>query len=248
MNLLGFNLILSVRQRIRSILAVVTISVSSLLCGGLMAFGFAPAQAIQAYRISRLPVTEDVAQVAAAQPGEELLLTGILKGNAPLLEGLDFVAYSEEEWKVTLPSDDASDSTPSGYWETVATVIPALTLEIHGQPVSLLKTSSARLSGDLHIQVVKGSGSHQAEYEGELLPEGTKRYCALLDGDLVTVLGKKSASGSVLPEHIFAGDHLQFVESQRQAASGMFMVGLCLMAFAPLFLVGGLLATLFHKS
>jgi len=248
MNLLGFNFLSSVRQRIRSMLAIMAISVLCLLCGGLMAFGFAPAQAIQAYCISRMPVTEDGAQVAAAQPGEELLFTGILKGNAPLLEGLDFVAYSAEEWKVTLPSDGDGDSKPSGHWETAETIIPALTLELNGQPVSLLKASSARLSGDLHIQVVKGTGPHQAKYEGELLPGGTRRYRALLDGDRVTVLGRKSATGSVLPEHIFAGDHLQFVESQRKAASGMFMVGLCLMAFAPLLLVGGLLFTLFRKS
>jgi len=248
MNLLGFNFFSSVRQRVRSMLAITAISVLCVLCGGLMAFGLAPAQAIQAYRISRLPVTENGAQVAAAQPGEELLLTGILKGNAPLLEGLDFVAYSVEEWKVTLPSGDDSDSTPSGHWETVATVIPALTLELHGQPASLLKASSAHLSGDLHSQTVKGTDALQAEYEGERLPDGSKRYRGLFDGDLVTVLGKKSATGSVLPEHIFAGDHLQFVESQRQAASGLFMAGLFLMVFAPLFLVGGLLATLFHKS
>jgi FixJ family two-component response regulator len=30
------------------------------------------------------------------------------------------------------------------------------------------------------------------------LPDGTRRYRGLFDGDLVTVLGKKSASGGVL--------------------------------------------------
>ncbi len=248
MNLLGFNFFSSVRQRVRSMLAITAISVLCLLCGGLMAFGLAPAQAIQAYRISRLPVTDDAAQVAAAQPGEELLFTGTLKGNPPLLEGLDFIAYSAEEWIVTLPSDNASNSKPGGHWETTETVIPALTLELNNQPVSLLKTSSARLSGDLHILIVKGDSPHQAEYEGERLPDGSKRYRGLFDGDLATVLGKKSASGSVLPEHIFAGDRLQFEESQRQAASGMFASGLCMMVFAPLLLVGGLLFTLFRKS
>ena len=249
MNLLGFNFLSSVRQRVRSMLAITAISVLCLLCGGLMAFGFAPAQAIQAYRISRLPVTENAAQVAAAQPGEELLFTGTLKGNAPLLEGLDFVAYSVEEWKVTMPSAEARGSSePSGHWENAETVVPALTLELQGQPVSLLKASSAHLSGDLHSQTVEGTGTLQAEYEGERLPDGSKRYRGLFDGDLVTVLGKKSATGSVLPEHIFAGDHLQFVESQRQAASGLFVSGLCMMAFAPLLLVGGLLFTLFRKS
>ncbi len=248
MNLLGFNF-LSIRQRIRSVLTILAISLLCLLCGGLMAFGFAPAQALQAYRISRLPLIEDAAQVAAAQPGEELLFTGILKGNTPLLEGLDFVAYSVEEWKVTLPSDEARGSSkPNGHWESAETVVPALMFELHGQPVSLLKTSSVRLSGDLHLELVKGSGTLQAEHEGELLPDGSKRYRGLFDGDLVTVLGKKSASDSVLPEHLFAGDRLQFEEAQRQAASGMLVFGLCMMAFAPIFLVGGLLFNIFRKS
>ncbi len=84
-------------------------------------------------------------------------------------------------------------------------------------------------------------------YEGERLPDGTRRYQGFFDGDLVTVLGKKSANGGVLPEHIFGGDRLQFEESQRQAASGLFMAGLCMMAFAPLLLIGGLLWALWRK-
>ena len=80
------------------------------------------------------------------------------------------------------------------------------------------------------------------------MPDGTRRYRGLCDGDLVTVLGRKSTNGGVLPEHFFGGDHLQFVESQRQAASGLlFMAGLCMMAFAPLLLIGGLLFVLFRK-
>jgi len=246
MNLLRFQLFSSLRRRIRSVLAIAVISVLCLLCGGLMAFGFAPAQAIQAYRISRMPVTEDGAQVAAAETGEALLFTGVLRDNAPLLDR--FVAYSAEEWKVTMPSDDARGSSePSGHWETAETVIPALTLELNGQPVSLQETGSVRLSGSLHVQMVRGDSPNQAEYEGELWPDGTRRYRGLFDGDLVTVLGKKSTSGGVLPEHIFGGDRLQFEGSQRQAASGLFMAGLFLMAFAPLLLIGGLLWALWRK-
>jgi len=43
-------------------------------------------------------------------------------------------------------------------------------------------------------------------YEGERLPDGTRRYRGLYDGDRVTVLGRKSADGGVLPEHLFGGD------------------------------------------
>jgi len=246
MNLLRFQLFSSLRQRIRSVLAIAVISLLCLLCGGLTAFGFAPAQAIQAYRISRMPVTDDVAQVAAAATGEELLFTGVLMDNAPLLDR--FVAYSAEEWKVTIPPDEARGSSePAGHWESAETVIPALTLDLHGQPVSLQETGSARLSGTLHTQVVKGDSSLQAEHEGELLPDGTRRYRGFFDGDLVTVLGRKSADGGVLPEHLFGGDRAQFEESQRQAASGLFMGGLCMMAFAPLLLIGGLLWALLRK-
>jgi hypothetical protein len=248
MKLPGLTIFSSFRQHIRSVLVITAISFLSLLCGGLMAFGLAPAQAIEAYRISRLPVTEDAAQVAEAQPGEELLFTGILNDNPPLLDGFDYVAYSVEEWKVTLPSDDSGDSDPSGHWETVELVVPALTVELTGQPVLLQETAGSHLSGNLHIQVIRGTGPNQADYEGELLPEGTKRYHGLFDGDLVTVLGNKSATDSVLPKHIFAGDRTQFEEAQRQAASGLFISGLCLMTLSPIILVGGLLFRLFRKS
>ena len=246
MNLLGFSFFSSLRQRVLTVLVAAALSVLCLVCGGLMAFGFAPAQAIQAYRISRMPVIEDAAQVAAAKTGKELVFTGVLNDNAPLLDR--FVAYSAEKWKVTMPSDDGRGaSEPSGHWETAETVIPALTLELNRQPVSLQETGSARLSGKLHIQMVKGDSPNQAEYEGELLPDGTRRYRGLFDGDLVTVLGKKSASGGALPEHIFGGDRLQFEESQRQAASGLLISGLCLIALAPLLLVGGLLFAILRK-
>jgi hypothetical protein len=248
MRLPAFTIFSSFRQYIRSFLALAVVASFFLLCGGLMAFGLAPAQAIEAYRISRLPLTENAAQVAAAQPGEELLFTGILNDNPPLLDRFDFVAYSVEEWRVTLPSDDSDDAEPSGHWETVELVVPALTVELQGQPVLLQETASARLSGNLHTEVVKGTGLYEADYEGEPLPEGTKRYRGFLDGDLVTVLGKKSTTGSVLPEYIFAGDRLQFEDAQRQASSGLFISGLCLMAFAPVILVGGLLFRLFRKS
>jgi len=248
MNLLRFHPFSSLGQRIRSVLAIALISVLCLLCGGLTAFGFAPAQAVQAYRLSRLPAMETAAQVAAAKTGAELLFTGRLKDNAPLLDGFDFVACSIEEWQVSRPSDEARGSSePVGHWEPAETVIPALTLDLNGQAVSLLETRSGRLSGALHTQVVKGDSPLQAEYEGELVPDGTRRYRGLFDGDLVTVLGKKSTSGGVLPEHIFGGDRLQFEESQRQAASGLFMAGLCMMAFAPLLLIGGLLWALLRK-
>jgi len=136
MNLLRFRSFSSLRQRIRSALAIAAISVLCLLCGVLTAFGFAPAQAIQAYRISRMPVTEDGAQVAAAEMGEKLLFTGVLRDNVPVFDR--FVAYSAEEWKVTMRSEDARGSSePGGHWDPVETVIPTLTLDLDGQPVSL---------------------------------------------------------------------------------------------------------------
>jgi hypothetical protein len=64
----------------------------SCLCGGVMAFGFAPAKAIEAYRISRLPVTDSADQVAAAQAGEELLFTAVLSDNPARSDRFDFVA------------------------------------------------------------------------------------------------------------------------------------------------------------
>jgi hypothetical protein len=245
--MLGMNPLAMLRQRLGAVAAAFAGAAACCLCGAYMAFVAAPGQALTAVGISRLPQM-DAGTVEAAAPGQTVLISGRLEGNAPLLEGMSFVAYSEEEWKVTTPpSDEDSSGEPHGDWKAARLIVPELKLSVNGQIVIIRADENVRLSGPLREELVRSSSSVQAKYEGELLPDGTKRYSGLADGDLVSVLGKKAAAGGVMPEQVFAGDRPAFEASQRQAASNLLVGGIASMIAAPVVLVGGVLAALFWR-
>lgn len=81
MTLYGLNLLTTLRQRLGAVLAAFAGSAACCICGALMAFVFAPGQALQAARVSRLPIM-DAAAVDAASAGDAILITGVLIGNA----------------------------------------------------------------------------------------------------------------------------------------------------------------------
>lgn len=241
------NPISLLRQRLNTVLLALLFSILCCMSGALMSFVFSPAQAFQAMRISRLPQM-DAQVIQTTAPGETLLFTATLAENAPVENRLDFVAYSVEEWRVTVPEDGRTDSEPYGQWQFGETVVPALTVHLEGQTFSLHRAEGVQLSGALHEKVVRSDAALQAPDNGELLPDGTRRYRGLMNGDLVTVLGKKAGDGGVIPEHLFAGDRVAFEESQWQAAQGLFTAGLCTMAMAPFVLIGGLLYALLRRK
>ena len=243
----GTNPLTLLRQRLGAVAAAVAGAAACCVCGAYMAFVAAPGQALTAAGISRLPVM-DAAAMEAAAPGQAVLVSGLLAGNAPLLQGMDFVAYSEEEWVVTVQANDEdSAGEPRGDWKARRVVVPELSLNVGGQTVAIHAAESARLSGPLREELVRGESGIQAQYESEMLPNGTKRYRGLADGDLTSVLGKKAAAGGVTPEQMFAGDRTAFEASQRQAASNLLISGIVSMIAAPVVLVGGVLAALFWR-
>jgi hypothetical protein len=243
----GTNPLALLRQRLGAVAAAVMGAAACCVCGVYMAFVAAPGQALTAAGISRLPVM-DAAAVAAAAPGEAVLITGLLDGEAAVAVGPGFVAYSEEEWVVTVPTTDEDfESEPTGAWKASRTVVPELNLAMNDQSVAIHAASSARLSGPLREEMVRGDGRFQAKFENELLPGGTLRYRGLADGDLASVLGKKAADGGVTPEHLYAGDRAAFEASQRNAASNLFVSGIASIVAAPVVLVGGVLAALFWR-
>jgi len=247
MNLAGLNIVATLRRRLNAVFGAFAASAACCLCGALMTFVFAPGQALQAFRVSRMPVM-DAASIAAAAPGDPLLITGVLAGNAPALDGHDLVAYRLDEWQVSVSQDEDGNDTSSGRWEAQPAFVPALTLEVGGQPVSIEPSSSARLGGDLAEVIVEGPGpASDKDFDGRDLPDGTLRYQGLEDGDTTTVLGEKAAGGGIAPSQLYGGDRAAFEESERQAASGLLFAGLCAMALSPIVLIGGILAALFGR-
>ena len=243
----GINPLARLRQRLGAVVAALAGAFACCACGAYMAFIAAPGQALTAASISRLPQM-DAAAVAAAAPGQTVLISGILQGNVPVLDGPGFVAYSEDKWVVTEPTtDDDTKSDPTGTWRSSPSVVPELSLAVSGETVAIHSASTARLSGPLREEMVRTNSKLQANYNNEPLPDGTLRYRGLVDGDTASVLGKKAAEGGVAPEQLFAGDRAAFEASQKQAASNLFISGIVSIIAAPLVLVGGVLAALFWR-
>jgi hypothetical protein len=188
----------------------------------------------------------DAAAIQAARPGKDLLVTGFLEDNAILDEGI-FVAYTVQEWVVTPPAPDDDEDEAKGSWKTAEHIIPTLILNVEGQPVRILRADNVRMSGPLHEKVIRSDRWLQAEYDGRWLPEGSLRKQGLLNGDLVTVLGKKASLDGIIPSELYAGDRVAFADSKHRAAQGLLVGGACLMGLAPVVLLGGVLIALFGR-
>jgi hypothetical protein len=103
------------------------------------------------------------------------------------------------------------------------------------------------LSGALRQELAPAESGLVADDNGTPLPDGSLRYRGLADGDLVTVLGRKSSAQGVALEHLFGGDRSAFEASQRQAASNFLVAGIFSMVMAPVVGVGGVLAALLSR-
>lgn len=242
------RLLENIRGRIGAAVGVGVVSICFLISGAAMAFWLSPQQALEWRRIEGLPELDAVAY-AAVTTGEDVAVTGTLIDNPTQTEeGL--VAYIQEEWDVSTPSssDSDSDSEPSGSWKTIDTVVPALTLSVAGGSIKTVAASSVNLGGDMHATAIKrGRGSEQADYEGQLLPEGSTRMQGFTNGDLVTVVGKKASTGDLIPDRLFGGDRVQLVENIRSSARTLFTIGIVMMICSPLVLVVGVLGALFSR-
>lgn len=243
------NILFNIRKRFNRVVAAVMVAVFLMACGGLLAFVLSPQKALQARHIERLP---DMAaqDVAAAAPGDEVLITGRLEDNPSIAEG-GFVAYKREKWQVSWPTPSSQSGgqsgEPTGEWKVVEHIFPDLTVDVDGRPVDTLRTDRVTMSGPLHEQLIHAYSFREAKYNGQMLAEGSVRVRGFYDGDLVTVLGIKASAGGVVPEEMYAGDKVAFVRHKRDAARGTFLSGLCLMGMAPIVVVGGILAALIGR-
>jgi hypothetical protein len=232
------NLLSPLRQRLGATLGILAFSAFCCLSGIFLTFVLAPGQALQARRVARMPIM-NAAAVESASPGDLILVTGNLTGNPPARSGSELVAYDSEEWEISYPDNDEGDNQPRGDWSSLETIIPELTLDLNGNSLDILADNTAHLNGNLREEIVEGHGSGWADYDGMDLPEGSRRFRGVRDGDLVTVYGEKSSTGGVIPDEIFAGDRVAFEENQRQQATGLLYAGLCSILLAPIILLGG---------
>ena len=241
------NLFARLRERIGAVIGAVIGSIALLGCGLLFTLFLAPQQKIEARRIEKLPEV-DVRTIGTLPSGEEVLFTGHLQGNPAILDGYDFVAYKLEEWNVTVPqSQPDEEEEPRGDWNLVEQKFPDLLVEMDGEKIQSLRAEQVAMSGPLHEIMLPSLTGEQARYNGEWLKEGSQRYRGFFDGDLITVLGQKAASGGVVPDEYYAGDRVAFVESKHEAAKFMLIAGISMICCSPIALVGGVLTAAFGR-
>jgi hypothetical protein len=193
----------------------------------------------------------DAGAVEAAEVGDTILVSGTLVDNPPLREDSDLVIYREDIWEVgDLLETEEGDTFRQGRWEDGETIVPELRLEIDGAAVMLREASPVLISGELlREQIIEAEDGPMAEDRAEdrLLADGSQRLRGLANGDLATVLGKKAATGGIVPEEIFAGDRVAFENTQSEQASALLSAGICALVLAPIFLLGGLAAVVFWR-
>ena len=150
-------------------------------------------------------------------------------------------------WTVTPADPDDPDDEPRGSWENVETILPELQLNMGDEKVLILSAENVTLGGALHEEILRGTGNLSAETEGEWLPDGTQRFKGFYFGDLTTILGVKASADGVIPDELFAGDRVTFIESQHEAAKGLLIAGVSMMVCSPVVLVGGILSAIFGR-
>lgn len=236
----------AIRRRMGRVIGTGVAAVAVLGCGLLFLLVLAPRQKIEARRLERLPLM-DVQSVSAAAAGDEILITGRLEGEW-LPQAGDYVAYQLQEWEVTLHDSNDSSDEPDGSWDTLEVVVPPLRLSLTGGQVPVHAVDRVRLSGSLRAEWVYSNSTLTAEFDDEQVPDGTQRYLGFYNGDLVTVWGQKASSEGVIPDEIFGGDRVAFVNEKHSAARGMLIAGISMLVCSPVILAGGVLSALFGRN
>ncbi|MEA3351871.1 MAG: hypothetical protein U9Q82_14745 [Chloroflexota bacterium] len=235
----------AIRQRFGKLIWAVVGSVFALGCGLLFLLVLAPKQKAEARRLERLPLM-DVQFVSDTSAGAEILISGRLQGER-LIQSSDLIAYELDQWEVTQPDSDDGDDQPQGSWEQVELVVPDMQLSLAGGQLSIHRRDGVSLSGPLREEWLYASNSVGAEYEGEWLAEGSRRYLGFYNDDLVTVWGQKASADGVIPDELYAGDRVAFVQKKHDNAKGMLIAGISMLICSPVVLVGGALSALFGR-
>jgi hypothetical protein len=237
-----------IRERITGVAAAIIGSVVILGCGLVFTFFLAPKQKIEAQRIDNLPLM-DAAYVTKSSPGDVVLITGRLVDNPIIFQEGEFIVYTIEEWEVSVPEYDPDnpDKEPDGNWKMIKRSVPDLTINVNGILISTLSTEDVYFNGQVHVKILNSSGYDQAKYMGDWLSEGSRRVRGFINGDLVTVWGKRATSDAVIPEELYAGDRVSYVESKHAAAKGLLIAGISMMVCSPVILLGGILLSIFGR-
>lgn len=195
------------------------------LVGVYLTFSLAPLSATQSRRLSRLPEI-DAAEYKTTAPGARLLVSGTLQDNEESSGGL--VVYKRSRWMITEPADPAiEDDEPEVEWLSSGQYVPdGLRVAIEGGAVTVKRTPDVTLTGSLVEVIVPPEGEAET-IKGWAV--GTARLRGLRNGDTVTVVGWKAASGMITPEEIYGGSRADIIAEYHRPSLAQRALGVSLM-------------------
>jgi hypothetical protein len=192
-----------------------------LVSGGIMLLGVLILLITELFSLSVGPQMKNTQKVSIAQFGQlptstEVTVSGYLMDN-PMLIGTDLVALISKQHK--------QDSSGDWHWEIVGSTIPDLTLADQAGEITIHSDSKTWLiDEDLNKAIIlKPDINKSSEFD----------YWGLRNGELITVLGTKSADGSLLAKEISKGTYENLEKN--------LVLGMSSMKLVPIFLGMGVL-------
>jgi hypothetical protein len=237
-----------IRDRITGLVAAIIIAVIVFGCDLVFTLFLAPKQKIEAQRIENLPLM-DGTTVNNAKPGDAILASGRLVDNPIIFIEGEFIAYTIEERDVSIPEFDPEnpDKEPDGTWKNIERMVPDLTINVNDVLVNTIQNDDSYFNGAVHEKILTSSGHDQPKYMDDWLPERSQRVRGFINGDLVTVWGKRATEKAVIPNELYAGDRVSFVESKHATAKGLLIAGISMMVCSPIIILGCILLSIFGK-
>lgn len=154
--------------------------------------------------------------------GQDVVISGVFDRNKEYEGGL--VLYKHQSWEIEYDSDDGWE----GDWETYAYMLPSVQIWLGDGHVATSEVGSVTIGGQPHDVVLeRGTGRKVEGYE-----EGTTRVSGFTNGDTVTVVGSRDASGRLTPQRFYGGDRQALIKNLRTGETIGYVVGGILIAGA----------------
>ncbi len=194
--------------------------------GAVVTFFVAPLTAQTANLIGELP-RPDAAGLEALPPGSEVVIAGVLEGNA-VFDG-DMVAFKR---MVLMPAASPGRGEVEGgtgqpmTWIDGGVFLPPLTAAVADGLITLVPGEEVLMSGALREAILQPDGT---PVEGDDLPMGTRHYRGLRNGDEITAVGVRTPSGEVSVTRIYSGTLDQMMAEYRRPQRTWQVIGAVLM-------------------
>lgn len=221
------------QERKPAIIFLGVIVLLALIGGAVIAFIIAPRQERDRQRIEGHPDL-DASSYPDTAVGEFVVITGHLRDNGTMTRH-ELVAYRVDEWDVISDGDDGYQ----GSWHMVEANVPPLSLAVKGGLISTAAVATVAMGGRVHEFVEPAESGWQALYAGDSLTDGSLRTQGFRNRDLVTVVGRKTATGELRPDRLYAGEREDLVRELRLDVRVLRIVGVAIMV------IGALLLALF---